>query len=369
MHMKVSLLAAATLAACVSTAQAQSVVPPPKPLFTTPGQAETSSSAPAVLPPAQAASFNPAEAAAAPVAAPARAQPQGLLEVAIPAAPRPEPTRTLTPQAPNAAAAVAAPAKAAKPSKPEAAKSSKSDNAPKKAADPFSGIIGTPVSDSQLNRFVFPEGVEGVYFQEGAPLPECPQDANEFDPCKPIFLNGKRVMLLQLRAGAKGPVQMMVHLASGRFETLNLMPTAGPGAVVRVDGAEDGASDSRLAKASSAAGVPGVGGGMAQSEQNVEILSRIARGEIPAGFEPVNVSGRPVRFELFDVIQMASWDNESGLRAHMFQVVAHTATPVALSPSLFRHETVQALALDRETITNTEPAILFMLERVETEAQ
>lgn len=364
MNLKVTSLFAAMLAIGASAAHAQAVVPPPKPLFTTPApaQAPASASAPAVLPPTQAASINPATTAA--VSAPTQVQPLELIDIAIPSAPRPEPARNLTPQAPNATAAAAKPA-----AKPAPAKTAKAEDPAKKPVDPFQGIIGTPVSDSQLNRFVFPEAVEGIYFQENAPLPDCPENASDSDPCKPIFLNARRVMLLHLRAGAKGPVQMMVHMHSGRFITLNLMPTNGPGAIVRVDGAEDGASDARLAKSNSPAGVQGGSGGMSGSEQNVETLSRIARGDIPAGFEPVNVSNRPVRFELFDVIQMASWDNEAGLRAHMFQVVAHTATPVALSPSLFRHEAVKALALDRETITNTEPAILFMLERVETEAQ
>lgn len=378
MHLKVNRLLAALLAAGVTAAYAQPVVPPPKPAgaampaptqqpANTPAAAATQV-APAVLPPATTSSLNPA--ASAPAAPSESFFPGDLIDIALPSAPKPEPARVLTPQAPKAAAPTAS-AKSSKATDDKKGKPEKEAVAekPKKPLDPFSGLVGTPVSDSQLNRFVFPEPIEGVYFQEGAPLPECPADAAPQDPCKPVFLNGKRMMLLQMRAGAKGPVQMLTHLHSGRIVTLNLMPSPGPGAIIRVDGAEDGASDARLAKATSPAGVAQGAGGMTASEQNVELLSRIARGDLPAGFEPVNVSGRPVRFELFDVIQMASWDNEAGLRAHMFQIVAHTATPVAISPALFRHETVQALALDRETITNAEPAILFMLERVEGEAQ
>ena len=103
------------------------------------------------------------------------------------------------------------------------------------------------------------------------------------------------------------------------------------------------------------------------SEQNTETLARLARGDIPAGFEPVAVDGKPVRFELFDVVQRASWDNGAGLRMHMFQVIAHGSTPVVISPALFRKENVKALALDRETITHEEPALLYMLEQVPTE--
>lgn len=387
MHLKVKSLIAALMAAGVTVANAQAVVPPPKPvgaatpapLFQTPSApavetapvAPSAGVAPTVLPPTTTTSLKAGANAWAPAESQAPAgqsAPAELIDIALPTAPKPEPTRVLTPQAPKSNAAPAKSPKADE-KKGKAAEKEPALEKVKKPADPFSGLVGTPVSDSQLNRFVFPEPIEGVYFQEGAPLPECPADAAPQDPCKPVFLNGKRMMLLQMRAGAKGPVQMLTHLHSGRIVTLNLMPAAGPGAIVRVDGAEDGASDARLAKATSAAGIQQGAGGMTASEQNVETLSRIARGDIPAGFEPVNVSGRPVRFELFDVIQMASWDNESGLRAHMFQVVAHTATPVAISPALFRHETVQALALDRETITNSEPAILYMLERVETEAQ
>ncbi|WP_080421731.1 TraK domain-containing protein [Burkholderia ubonensis] len=323
--------------------------------------AATTAQAPTVLPPTSASSANPAAAqAAAPVT------PPPLIDIALPAAPKPDAASAsagdLKPSAPGHAAKKAVKAK-------KVVKDDGETTRVKAPADPFAGIVGTPVSDSQLNRFVFPEAVEGVFFQEGAPLPECGDKAGDMDPCKPVFLNGKRMMLLQMRAGAKGPVQMLVHLHSGRVLTMNLMPSAGPGAVIRVEGAEDGASDTRLAEGKSARGVAGVNGaaGMTASEENTELLSRFARGDIPAGFEPVAVDGKPIRFELFDVIQRASWENGAGLRAHLFQVKAHGSTPVAISTALFRQENVKALALDRETITNKEPALLYMLEFVPTE--
>lgn len=352
-----TLFAAVVLmSAPVAYAQSGNFVPPPSPPG---GVAAKTPAAPTVLPPTMAPSANPA----------AVAQPETtprLIDIAIPAAPRPGPppvaASSLKPSAPSAPAATPV----ARKSAPKA----ESSIAPtvKVVIDPFSGIVGTPVSDSQLNRFVFPEAIGGIYFQEGAPLPECPPDASAQDPCKPIFLNGRKMMLLQLRAGAKGPIQMLTHLESGRVVTLNLMPTAGPGAVVRVEGAEDGASDTRLAAARSPSGVgPGNSGGMTASEQNVETLARFARGDIPAGFEPVGVSADPVRFSHFDVIQKSSWDNGAGLKAHLFQIRANTEQPVAISPDLFRHDAVQALALDRETITASEPAYLYMLEAVTQE--
>jgi hypothetical protein len=341
---------------------AATVVPPPMaPGATAPASAAQPVAAPTVLPPTSASSVNPAAAVqgAGPSAPPA------LIDIALPAAPKPSVAAAgdLKPAAPKQAAKKAVKPKSATKDESEAPRV-------KVPVDPFAGIIGTPVSDSQLNRFVFPEAVEGVFFQEGAPLPECPEKASEMDPCKPVFLNGKRVMLLQLRAGAKGPVQMVVHTKSGRFTTMNLMPAAGPGAVIRVDGAEDGASDARLAEGKSQAGARGAApgkDGMTATEQNTETLARLARGDIPAGFEPVAVDGKPVRFELFDVVQRASWDNGAGLRLHLFQVSAHGATPVVISPALFRKENVKALALDRETITHEEPALLYMLEQVPTE--
>jgi hypothetical protein len=341
---------------------AATVVPPPA----APGSVASSApvqqvAAPTVLPPTSANSVNPAAA----VQGAGPAAPPALIDIALPAAPKPATAATsdLKPSAPKAATKKSAKAKAA-------AKDDDGTARVKAPVDPFAGIIGTPVSDSQLNRFVFPEPVEAVFFQEGAPLPECPEKASEMDPCKPVFLNGKRVMLLQLRAGAKGPVQMLVHAKSGRFTTMNLMPAAGPGAVIRVDGAEDGPSDTRLAEAKSQAGARGAAngaGGMTATEQNTETLARLARGDIPAGFEAVGVDSKPVRFELFDVVQRASWDNGSGLRLHMFQVSAHGSTPVVISPALFRKENVKALALDRDTITRDEPAVLYMLEQVPTE--
>lgn len=368
------LVTAAMLAAgspIASFAQGAPIVPPPTPIGGAPTPAvatpvaATPVAAPAVIPPAQAPSINPAAVTSQPVS------PATLLDVAIPAAPKPAappttPVADLKPAAPGAKSVKAATPKATQGKKDDDASEAKKA---KLTTDPFAGIVGTPVSDSQLNRFIFPEPIEGIYFQEGAPLPECPDNAGAQDPCKPVFLNGKRMMLLQLRAGAKGPVQMLTHLASGRVVTHNLMPTAGPGAIVRVDGAEDGASDTRLAAGRSAAGVGDTQAeqGLTASEQNVELLSRFARGDIPAGFEAMPVSAGPVRFSLFDAIQKASWDNGAGLKAHMFQIKAHGDQPVAISAELFRHSAVRALALDRETITASEPAYLFMLEMVAEE--
>jgi hypothetical protein len=323
----------------------------------------TSAQAPAVLPPTSAGSINPAAAQGA--SAPVNAPP--LIDIALPNAPKPDAATVggdLKPLAPGHVPAK----KAAKSKKAEKSKDDGDTTVVKAVADPYSGIVGTPVSDSQLNRFVFPEAVEGVFFQEGAPLPDCSDKATDMDPCHPVFLNGKRMMLLQLRAGAKGPVQMLVHMKSGAMKTMNLMPAAGPGAVVRVDGAEDGPSDTRLAEAKSSKGVSANNGsGMTGSEQDVQTLSRFAAGDIPAGFAPVDVDSTPVHFELFDVSQQASWEDGAGLRAHLFLVKAHGKTPVAISPSLFRQDNVKALALDRDTITNTEPAYLYMLEAVPTE--
>lgn len=357
MPFKINFLAAALVVSAPAAALAQNVVPPPTPPG---GQASASAPAPSVAPPVappvSVTSANPA-AAVKPAAAPQ------LIDIALPDAPKPDKV-DLKPAAP-AAAGAKAPAK-----KPSAKREDVAEKAaaPLKPLDPFAGLVGTPVSDSQLNRFVFPEAVEGVFFPEGTPLPDCPNNAAPMDPCKPIFLNGKRVMLLQLRAGAKGPIQMMTQLSSGRFIDMNLTPVAGPAAVIRIDGAEDGASDARLAAGRKSATAVADAGAGSPSEQYVSMLSKFATGSIPEGFESIKV-GATVRFEHFDVIPMASWDNGANLRAHLMQVKAHGKTPVVINAALFRNENVRALALDRETITNSAPAQLFMLEFVPTEGQ
>ncbi|RQR65286.1 hypothetical protein DIE18_02040 [Burkholderia sp. Bp9125] len=303
-------------------------------------------------------------AAGVPSAQPATAS-GSLLDIALPAKPTPDAAPDLKPSAPKDATSEPA-HKAAKH------KRASKQGVPKEppAIDPFAGVDVTSVSDSQLNRFVFPEPVEGVYFAEGAPLPECAANAGPQDPCKPVFLNGRRMMLLQLRAGAKGPVQMLVHLYSGRVVTLNLLPAAGVGAVVRVDNAEDGASDARMTS-ERRAGVTAASAsnaGMSDSEQNVQLLTRFAKGDMPAGFEPEQV-GAPVRYELFDVIPMAQWSDGGNWRVHLMQVKAFSDQPVAINAGLFRNERVRAIALDRDTITNSQPAQLYLLEYVPTEQQ
>lgn len=355
---KTSMLMAALVICFPAAVYAQSIVPPPA----QPGApvAHAAPAAPNVAPPAGVTSANPAVAA---VAAPTPPPQQNLIDIALPAAPKP-PVADLKPSAPGGAQKASTRKASIKP-----------DGAVEKAAsvkqepvDPFSGLAGTPVSDSQLNRFVFPEAVEGIYFSEGAPLPECAKDAPATDPCKPVFLNGKKMMLLQLRAGAKGPVQMLVHMESGRVVTLNLTPTAGPGAVIRVEGAEDGASDTRLAAGAKANAAGNVTPSASASEKSVAMLAQFAAGDIPAGFEPVAV-GTSVRFEHFDVIPQATWDNGANLRAHLYTVQAHDDQPVLIDASLFRNENVRALALDRDTITHSAPAQLYLLEYVNTENQ
>lgn len=356
---KTQILAAILAVGLPAAAFAQTsgpVVPPPLPPGAAHAAVQTApvpvvkQQAPAVLPPVSTNTVVPS-AAAAPVV------PPPLIDIALPAAPKQAAAGDLKPSAPKSSVKKAASTKE---------KDSEPAKAVKAPVDPFAGIVGTPVSDSQLNRFVFPEEVLGVYFPEGAPLPDCPEKPSDMDLCKPVFLNGKRVMLLQLRAGAKGPVQMIVHAKSGEFTTLNLMPAPGVGAIVRVKGADDGASDVRLAEGKAGGSARGASS-LTATEQNTEMLARLARGDIPPGFEPIAVDGTPVRYELFDVTSRATWDNGAGLRLHLMQVKAYNTTPVVISPALFRTENVKALALDRETITNTDPAMLYMLEQVSTE--
>lgn len=314
-----------------------------------PGAAPASIAAPAAVVTTPAV---PAAQASLPVvSSPSAAQSPDLVDIALPAAPVGAQAGKDVPAAASAKASLPPP-----PEKPRKATSVKV------SADPYAAIVGTPVSDAQLNRFVFPEPVEGVYFAEGAPLPECPADAHAQDPCKPVFLNNRRMMLLQLRAGAKGPIQMLVHLHSGEMVTLNLMPAPGPGAVVRINGAEDGASDARLAGGREQADkLAASQNSMHATEQGVELLASFARGEIPQSFDSI-APGAPVRFEYFDVVPMAAWSNGAGQYVHLMQVKAFGDQPVAINASLFRTPNVRALALDRDTITEEAPALLYMLE-------
>lgn len=287
-----------------------------------------------------------------------------ILDVVLPSAPVDHSAAQLTPPPPPPikVKAQAPEASIPKPTAPLKRVASVSEPAAQAYQDPFSSVTTTPVSDSQLNRFVFPEKVEGIYFPEGAPLPTCADDAGPSDPCKPLFLNNRQMMLLQLKAGAKGPIQMLVHLHSGRVVTLNLAPGNGPGAVIRLEGAEDGASDARLAS-QEADKLRAPNKLQTEDERYVELVSKFAQGHIPTGFDAVK-PGAPVRFSHFEVLPMASWDNGSGVKAHLMQVRAYTSQPVALSPSLFRSHTVKGVALDKESVTDKSPAQLYLVEKL-----
>lgn len=281
---------------------------------------------------------------------------QAAVKLDIPPAPKAT-AETLTP--PPIPVPVAVKAKVEKPAATPVVKK-KATAVVAKKADPFASLVTTPVSDSQLNRFVFPEKVEGVYFPEGAPLTTCDDDAAPNDPCKPVFLNDRKMMLLQLKAGAKGPVQMLVHLHSGRMVTLNLAPGHGPGAVVRIDDAEDSSSDAKLAAKSGQTSFDSTPS--ETSDQSIKLLAKFAQGDIPYGFDAVSV-GAPTKFSHFEVVPMAAWEDGSGLAVHLMQVRAFDETPVTIAPALFRAENVLGVSLDKTNITNKAPALLYLVEK------
>ena len=224
------------------------------------------------------------------------------------------------------------------------------------ALSPFHGLAQTQVSDTQLNQFVFPEPVEGLYFPEGSPLPECPKDAKAQDPCKPVFLNGRQLLLLPLRVGAKGPVQMLVHLNSGRMVTFNLAPTQGPGTVVRVEGADYAASDARARKAAqSEAASP--------SSADIALLEEFVNGKPSSGFESV-APNTATKLDRIDVIPMAAWSDGAKLKVHLWKLQARDGVAVALSAALFQAEGVKAIALDKEQTTKASPAFVYVLEQI-----
>ena len=341
----VSILLASFASCATATGLPPGIVPPPdNPAVATAPPVAVS----APVPPVAVANVTPPTPVSGVGEGLTKPQPE-LVTLDLPSKPEGEP---LKPAAP-------APKKVKKPVKKLKAVADPEITQFKPSDDPFAGVLGMPVSDSQLNQFVFPEPVAGLYFPEGSPLPECGKDAAVSDPCKPVFLNGRRIVLLQLRAGAHGPVQMLVHMQSGAMQTLELMPARGPGSVIRIKGAEDGSSDERLAAA--AATKPA--GGLAASEQDVALVAQFARGDIPGGYEPADV-GETRRYDLFEVAPVAVWSNGSSLKVTLSQVKAYGAAPVAVNAGLFRGEGIKAVALDRETVTQTKPALLYQLEQL-----
>lgn len=230
---------------------------------------------------------------------------------------------------------------------------------PEAEKSPFAGLSLTQVSDSQLNQFIFPEPVEGLYFPEGSPLPECPKNAQPQDPCKPIFLNGKKLLLLPMRVGAKGPVQMLAHLNSGRIVTFNLSPAQGPGTLVRVENADYSASDSRIAKAKNAQSHMD---GNSASEMDIALLGRFVKGDIPAGYEPIAIAA-PTRLAQFDLIPSATWSDGNQMKAHMIQIRPFNGEVVSINAGMFKGEGVKAVALDKDTASAKFPATVFILEQ------
>jgi hypothetical protein len=100
-----------------------------------------------------------------------------------------------------------------------------------------------------------------------------------------------------------------------------------------------------------------------ENQAHVALLSQFARGDVPGGFSPELV--KPLtRYANFDVVPMATWGNGGSIKAHLMQVRAHDSKAVSINAALFKNDSIKALALDRQIITDTQPAMLYVLEEV-----
>lgn len=126
-------------------------------------------------------------------------------------------------------------------------------------------VVDGSVSD--YNSFTFRVPYETVVIPEGAPIDG-----------KPIRLGQRRGLLVKFEPGATTPIQMVVQLQGGSVLHFSLRPQRGapPAAWVQ----------------------PGVGGRVATrpfsrptDEWLVQTFQAISRGQVPDGFQPVNVNG------------------------------------------------------------------------------
>ena len=366
-----AIVAAAAFATVSAFAANPSAVAPPT-RINAPASADAYKPVVVAVVPPPVAPIAPAAAASTPAEKPAQA-PQAPLaaanspELTLPPPPSALPLDLLKPGSASNPAACAPVAPPAKKQAPKAVpveqalpklkvESEKSKPEPDKS--PFAGLSQTQVSDTQLNQFIFPEPVEGLYFPEGAPLPECPKNAQPQDPCKPIFLNGRKLLLLPLRVGAKGPIQMLAHMNSGRIISFNLAPAAGPGTLVRVDDSDYGASDARLARLRNAPETPADSG---PSAADLALLGRFVQGDIVAGFEPIALAAS-TRLANFDLIPVATWSDGNKTKVHFLQVRPFADIPVSLNAAMFRGVGVRAVALAKDSATFQSPSMVYVLE-------
>lgn len=202
------------------------------------------------------------------------------------------------------------------------------------------------VSDRDFNHFVFPAAItQGPIFPAGSPILG-----------KPVYLAGNTQVLLQLVAGSDRPFNMIVELENGRVHKFWLRPRPIPGITHGVEGAsERGHVAKRLHPvATSPRGA------------DVELLKRVVGGEIPEGFDAVELPA-PTHFDKFTVIPLAGWSDHATRRVVAFSLVAVSGQTAVVAPPQFYRPGITAVLIDGDVVDEKSSPTLYVVEEISSD--
>lgn len=201
------------------------------------------------------------------------------------------------------------------------------------------------VSDRDFNQFVFPSPVvKGPIFPADSPLLG-----------KPVYLANNTQVLLQFEPGADTPFDMIVECQNGQVYKLYLLPRPINGITYYVAGSNtEVGSDVKFADNEPSASAP--------RAQEVELMKSIVMGEVPAGFDPINLPPL-TRFDKFSVVPLSGWSN-GALRVMSFSLVAVPGKTAVVAPPQFYRAGITAVLLSGNVVDATHSPTLYVVEKL-----
>lgn len=209
------------------------------------------------------------------------------------------------------------------------------------------------VSDTDLNIFVFPSPIaNGPILPAGVPLLG-----------KPIYMANNTQVLLQFQKGYDKRIQMIVETEDGKVHKVYLKPRAIAGVTYRADGARDARPE--VAKRQEM-GTTNPGGQPGARAEDIELLKRVVRGEIPAEFESVALP-KPTRFDKFTVVPLSGWTDNSTKKVMVFSLVAAPGQTAVVAPPQFYRQGINAVLLTGDHVSESTTPQLFVVEELNNE--
>lgn len=223
-------------------------------------------------------------------------------------------------------------------------------SAPPEAASTALDLRGALlVSNKELNTFSFGAPVKRVMF---------PSTANV---AAPVYLPGNESFVIEF-SQASEPLQMLVVMDDGTARNLRILPRPIPGVMHRLETRRGGGSAASQSPANAGAPQsPAVDPKHDPRAADLELLRRLAIGQVPSEFEPQALPPE-VLFDKFRVVPMRVWSNGAGRRLMVFSLVATPGKVAVVSPPQFYRPGITAVMVDGDVVDQNSAPTLYVVE-------